>query len=142
MPELKCKGVILCDEIRQEMSGKYLILGAYPSGITVQSMPANLGLSLYFIVEFSDIGSQTLHIDVTYLDHNAKMIVELEVAIPNTPMAVPTPRMPFSIADPCDLVVSVGLDEDKLSEAARFSVGVNPEIWTMYPIEHLQPSEQ
>lgn len=142
MLKFENKGVILCDEIRQEMSGKYIIIGAYPSGLLVQSIPANIGLSLYLNLAFSEVGSHEIVIDIKYLDNHAKMAVNLDVAIPDAAMAVPTPRMPFIFSEPCEILVSVGFHEEALLEVARFSVGVNPEIWTMYPIELMQPSEQ
>lgn len=43
--DLSFDGVIFCDDIRQENSGKYLIIGAYGGTILLEKYPATLGVA-------------------------------------------------------------------------------------------------
>ncbi len=45
-PPKKIEYAIVCDDVRREDNGKFIIIGAYGSDIRVSSTPANLRLSL------------------------------------------------------------------------------------------------
>ena len=45
-PSKKIEYAIVCDDVRREDNGKFIIIGAYGSDIRVSSTPANLRLSL------------------------------------------------------------------------------------------------
>jgi hypothetical protein len=140
--KVNCKGVILCDEIRQEATGKYIILGVYSGGVVVPALPSQIALSLYVMAEFEATGEQTLMIQVVHGDNTAIMGVILDVPAANYPIAVPTPKLPITLTDESDLVVSIGLSADELELAARFPVSLNPDIWTLFPNGIQQPDEQ
>lgn len=44
------KNVLLCEDVRQEINGKFMAAGIYPNDINVKEFPANISLCLY--VEF------------------------------------------------------------------------------------------
>lgn len=142
MPDLSAYGVILCDEVRQEANGKYIIVGIYSGGIAAQSLPANMRLALYLIVKFENAGSQELIIEVASNGARARMELRAEILAPELLMHIPTPPFPLTLTDTSDIVVSLGLGEGELFEAGRFAVQVNPEIWTMYPNAQPLPDEQ
>lgn len=136
--DLICKGVVLCDEIRQEANGKYIILGVYSAGIAVQQLPAQLGLSLYLILQFPKEGQHKLYIKAAHANHQANIEVGIDILTTKYPMAIPTPQLPMTFTEPGELIVSVGLDADSMIEVARFDVVANPQIWTMFPSEPQQ----
>jgi len=41
--------VVLCDDIRQEANGKFLLIGVYGGNIVVPSFPANLNLAVWIL---------------------------------------------------------------------------------------------
>ena len=58
-PPKKIEYAIVCDDVRREDNGKFIIIGAYGSDIRVSSIPANLRFSLLVAVR-SEIEHQTL----------------------------------------------------------------------------------
>lgn len=58
-PPKKIEYAIVCDDVRREDNGKFIIIGAYGSDIRVSSTPANLRLSLLVAVR-SETEHQTL----------------------------------------------------------------------------------
>ena len=142
MADVEAKGVILCDDIRQEQSGKYIIIGVYSAGVLVTQMPATLRLSLYTTLKFSEAGRFDLTILAEFKDSKAMIKVAMDVKDTDLLTAVPTPPLPITFSEPGDLLVSVGLSEDTMKEAARFSVDINPDVWTLFPTLSEPPSEQ
>ena len=49
-PTKKIEYAIVCDDVRREDNGKFIIIGAYGSDIRVSSYPANLRLSILIAV--------------------------------------------------------------------------------------------
>jgi len=47
---LQEKYIVLCDEVRQENNGKYLLLGVYSPDIAVGQLPAVLSVLTFFVV--------------------------------------------------------------------------------------------
>jgi len=58
-PPKKIEYAIVCDDVRREDNGKFIIIGAYGSDIRVSSSPANLRLSL-LVATRSETEHQTL----------------------------------------------------------------------------------
>jgi hypothetical protein len=142
MPDFICKNIVLCDEVRQEKTEKYLLLGVYSSGITLQQVPAQISLSLYVELIFPSAGDYSVAIKTKLAENNSLVTVEVNIVDPTVPMAIPTPRIPLVITDAGELVVSVGSSTDDLVETARFRVNVNPQVWSMFPTASEPPSEQ
>lgn len=62
-PKLTVKTVLVCDDIRKEISGKDILIGVY-SGIVVPQMPADLFLSFWIQSEANGPGQIPLEIQL------------------------------------------------------------------------------
>ncbi len=51
MAEVIFKQLVLCDDIRVENTGKFLIVGAYPEGIVVGFTPSNITIALWILIQ-------------------------------------------------------------------------------------------
>lgn len=142
MSDLVCRNVLLCDEIRQEKSEKYILIGVYTHGLIVPVMPAKIRLSLYLAVEFSEIGAQDIVIDVRHNDSHARIEVQVGVNLDGVPTAIPTPPFPMTFEEPGELIVSIGRDQETLFEVARFPTLVNQDVWSLFPSDERQPLAQ
>ncbi len=59
-PSFKVKHVLVCDDVRQEINGKDILIGVYTNWITVPSLPTNLVLSFWLHYSFVGIGEVPL----------------------------------------------------------------------------------
>jgi hypothetical protein len=77
------KYTIICDDVRQENNGKFLILGMYLGNITVSQLPFALPTLTFFQwLEADRLGGYTLRIQLQNLETGkvlAKAIVMMEV---------------------------------------------------------------
>ena len=87
---MKFANVIVCDEVRIENTGKYIIIGVYSSNIVAPAFPAELLLSIW---------SQF------YVNRNGDMDVELRVLANNKEITRGTGK--FKITNYKEIVTSV-----------------------------------
>ena len=52
------KYIVLCDEVRQESTGKFILLGVYTPDLSVPQLPAVLHILTFFVVLMDDRPSQ------------------------------------------------------------------------------------
>src|SRR5512139_3475912 len=57
MLPLEVETVVLCDDIRQEANGKYLLVGVYGSNIVVRRFPVNIRLAVWLLVHPKELGT-------------------------------------------------------------------------------------
>ena len=83
------KYAILCDDIRQEKSGKFIMIGVYARDIGLIQSPAHLSLSLMVGLEASAPGIQEIYFN-GYLNGNLTMKSkgQLNVSVPG-PILLP-----------------------------------------------------
>ena len=53
-------GVVVCDDIREEVSGKHLLIGVYSNGMTVDAFPIKLRLYIYVLFRWRGGGSEEI----------------------------------------------------------------------------------
>lgn len=59
------KQVVVCDDIRREDSGKFILIGVYPEGIALPKIPETLFLSLWLDFQLKLIQETTLEVKIT-----------------------------------------------------------------------------
>lgn len=57
MKPFEVQAVVLCDDIRQEISGKYVLVGVYGADIVVPGFPTQLFLSWWMMISPKIVGS-------------------------------------------------------------------------------------
>lgn len=54
----------VCDDIRQEASGKFILVGVYSNGILIREVPGTFPLQVWFLVESEKKGDVSVEIRV------------------------------------------------------------------------------
>jgi hypothetical protein len=142
MPDVRCKAVLLCEEIREEKSGKYLLVGVYPGGIAVASFPAKIRASSYLILHADVAGEYEIEIKMKYKEAEQTFAVQFETLADNTEVSIPTPSASLTVIEDGAIEIFVGPTGGYLERVAACPVDERADIWTMFPSEPLQLSEQ
>jgi hypothetical protein len=113
----KFSQVILCDDVRQETNGKYIIIGLFTSDILVNEFPAYLPLRLLITYEMEEIGDQKLDF-LWFLDD--KPLIEMEGGVRQetlgAPIVIALPPGPLHVDGPGRLRVSARLESGEQLE--------------------------
>ncbi|MDQ1183550.1 hypothetical protein [Agrobacterium larrymoorei] len=101
-----------CDDIRQEMSGKFILIGVYTGEMNVSVGPATLPLSMWVEIAGLPAGKQKLNFSVrkhvgSQRTEIARMDVEVEVMNEKLPVSLPLQGLPVSIDSDCSFSLSV-----------------------------------
>jgi hypothetical protein len=59
------EAVVLCDIIRQENNGKFILIGVYGKDIGVAGFPSNLRVSWFITIEYLKLGKSISYFQVT-----------------------------------------------------------------------------
>ena len=120
--------VVFCDDIRQEVSGKFILLGVYTAEIVCHQAPANLTLSTY--IQLSGLSSGIHHIAAKVTLNTEEEPVQV-IGLIDTDLDITKPEFSASIVPTglfvsCDRnsVLSVHLTIDKGREFLAGSIGV------------------
>lgn len=57
---MKVHNLTVCEEVRQEMNGKFILLGVYTNSILVNQFPAQFPLSVWTLLEAEETGSAAI----------------------------------------------------------------------------------
>jgi hypothetical protein len=80
VPKLKVLQVVVCDEIRREITGKDFLIGVYSAGVVVPSFPAQLVLS--FWIQFSADGvADSLPLEIKLMGDGDLTFVHLQAIL-------------------------------------------------------------
>ena len=75
-PTLKPLSALVCDEVRREINGKDIIIGAYGGDVLIDNFPVSLSLSLWISSETSGTGD--IRADIRVVNREKKVLVELK----------------------------------------------------------------
>jgi hypothetical protein len=120
--------VVFCDDIRQEVSGKFILLGVYTAEIVCHQAPANLTLSTYIQISGLNLGLHHISAKVTLNTEEKPVHVigtidaDLDITKPEFASSI----VPTGLVVSCDRnsVLSVHLTIDKGREFLAGSIGV------------------
>jgi hypothetical protein len=101
--------VLFCDDIRQEVTGKFIFIGVYSGDLIPQSIPSNFGLAMFLRVHGLSNGKHSFHVVVTYPDGSIflEQKDEIETGAPGTPMALIFGGMQTQIKEPGNLEAKI-----------------------------------
>jgi len=106
--------VVLCDDIRQEGNGKYLLIGVYGGNVVLRGFPTDLQLSLWILARPRKLGKTQAKIrvvgpqDTILAEGGLEVDVKdtagaLIMALPGLPMQVQREgKMRIELASPTD----------------------------------------
>lgn len=114
---------ICCDDIRQEMNGKFIIAGIYTRDILVTDIPTVLGLRLFVEYTCPEIGTQQLDF-VWSMNANELAVLEGTVSQEtlSSPVIIALPSAALEIHSEGTLIVSARLANGATKEILRREV--------------------
>ena len=78
--------VIICDDIRQETTGKVILVGVYAENLVVPSLPVSLSLSFWIRLKRVEPGLSELTVRIGANDkkqHEAKITIDVPDDVPD-----------------------------------------------------------
>ena len=134
-PRVTPFNVVFCDDVRREVSGKDILVGAYSGDITVQSVPTTIGIAFWIQVRVKGIGTVRTRLRVTDPAGNTAgeaifdQLIGTEVsdaASTETTAAVILPQLLISVVQTGTVTVywAVGDGEYALIGAKAVRIGV------------------
>lgn len=104
MSQITLKYALACDVIRQEITGKLILVGVYGSDIALQSFPAHVGLELLLAIEKNVSGPIEATVELQFMLDGRKVngataTLSLEAPV-GVDIHVATPRIPVAIEQP------------------------------------------
>ena len=75
------RAIVLCDDIRREITGKDILIGVYSGRVVITQIPFALNLAIWLEYEPEKIGKSTIHLRITYSNKApGKLKIEMDVA--------------------------------------------------------------
>jgi len=123
----KVERAILCDDIRQEMNGKYIFIGVYSGDVLVPHFPMTMAFSAYVDFIPAKFGEQNIHIRLVGADGPMSGL-EGKIGIVDGAKTVgmATPPLPVLIAKPSDVILEISFDNRKWTQAVKKAVRLAP----------------
>ena len=99
MADVQINTVLVCDDVRREVTGKDILIGVYAGDLNVASLPANILLSIWVEMTAKKKEPQeiSLRIQVPNPDHKFEIKANFEAPSPKTSFAIFTPKVPYPI---------------------------------------------
>ncbi|MCR5859751.1 hypothetical protein [Mesorhizobium sp. J428] len=120
---LLVEAIVVCDEVRKEITGKDIIIGAYGDGIVVPAYPANITIALWVLINSTATGNYEGELRIEAPSDNPPINVgfAMNVVKPElSPMGIS--GMPLRLERDGELVVSFRLKGEPWKRVARRSV--------------------
>lgn len=100
LPSLELTGMILCDDIRREQNGKFILIGVYGISILCNEFPAQLNLHLFCSIQPTRLGDVELEFQFC-LDEKPLVGAELLAQFTGlTEDLFSTPALPVTLKGP------------------------------------------
>jgi|SRR5581483_1945164 len=125
---LKATSVVVCDDIRQEMSGKHILIGVYQGAMLVRGFPFDVALAWWILASPSNKG--IVHIDLRVVGASGNVLfqgasIRLDVR-DAADTAIAVPPLPLQLQSPDQLSfqwrVREGTDSPEWETIARLRV--------------------
>jgi hypothetical protein len=97
--------VLVCDDVREEITHKHILIGVYSGMIAVHAFPAQRPLAFWLAMKATDVGSfaLTLRIITPKISPAAEMTLSFDIPAAGEPFALFTPPLPLPITEPGNL---------------------------------------
>ena len=83
MPPFDVLSAVLCDDVRQENNGKYILIGVYVHSVVVTDFPANISLTVWIEIKPNEVGEFPGEIRVTKEDQSVLLRGEAKITTNN-----------------------------------------------------------
>ena len=82
---MKIHNLTLCDQVRQENNGKFLLIGVYTNTIVFDVLPQQFNLSIWCLIEHESVGDNSITIRAQ-MSSQPKPFFEIEADVEVTDM--------------------------------------------------------
>jgi hypothetical protein len=115
--------IICCDDVRLEISKKFIFVGVYADDIVVETFPAHLNLRLYVQYRAPEVGEQRVNFTWSY-NGNDLFIMEggVNQQILTSFVSITLPHAPLDLEKPGDLEVRAVLNSGRSRVIMRKAV--------------------
>ena len=121
---IKPKYVLLCDDIRTEVSGKLILIGVYSGDILAANFPLRMKLTTYVAADMLQPGSGTLSIEINIAPDDGSegqvhvLEAEMEVGTGPSEGGFPMPAVPIAVPGPAALTIRWKLNDSDWAKIA------------------------
>jgi hypothetical protein len=121
--------VVFCDEIRQEITGKFIMIGAYPGDLIPGTIPGSFPMAVFLRVHGLAGGPHQFSFKVMNPSAEVAFAQEGEVnlEIPDFPMVLIFSGFPMIVTRPGEISAEIEVDGTKL-QAGKIRVMAPPQI--------------
>ena len=142
-PDPKIETVLVCDDVRRELSGKDILIGVYSGGIGIPTLPAQMNVAFWITLRAPAPGTFTLSLRVNLPQKNPAidmMTMQIDISPPpdmpfsDQPIAVFTPPLPLPITEPGNLELHA-----RWGDSGKWGVALRKPILLVPP--STQPTE-
>lgn len=116
---------IFCDDIRQEVTNKHILIGVYASDMRVSQMPAVVPLSLWIRVRNLPNGRHAFSINLGFEKSKAKITEisgEIEMIVPGDPANIIVAGIPVKITESDCLIAQISVDGGPMKKMGALQI--------------------
>lgn len=114
-----------CDDIRQEINGKWILIGCYGSNMVVSSFPYNNSISC-FVTGACDPETKSADIEYSLASGAVigRMHMEIIAIVGDKPdiIQLPVPPLPISLSRGDELILKLRFGDEEMQEVGRLRV--------------------
>ena len=120
---IKIETVLICDDVRREVSGKEIIIGVYGGSITVPRYPGTMVATIWLEFDAVEHGDHKLELKIETPSGNPPIEISIDYSVDNSgPMSLFVPRLPLHFERDGDIVISIKLDEQNWEIVKKKSI--------------------
>jgi hypothetical protein len=110
------KNAIICDYIRQENTGKFILIGVYGEALVIHTYPATFFISLYLEIENVSPGPLRVGLRILVGETEAtKASLELDIIRPGA-IQLPVPPAGIAVSGPSRLHFQLSIEDSPYEE--------------------------
>ncbi|HEX4736761.1 MAG TPA: hypothetical protein VH331_04280 [Allosphingosinicella sp.] len=134
---------LLCEDVRQEMNNKFIIIGVFSGDIILPIVPARVAISAYLDGRVKVRGKNSLHIRYSGPDPAKEMVIEaaFEALHDSQQVTIPLPRGDVLMDQEGEFCIDISDDGNEWVPLIRKRIILDPSI-NPGPIFSQPPSAQ
>jgi hypothetical protein len=126
---LKITSCIICEDVRQEISKKFMLIGVYSGDILTKRIPSQVPLTFYLELTSDELGEREFFVRLSGPGKDSADIrVNLNVRVANKSTAVRGPRLTVKLETEGNFKVQGSLDRTKWTTLAHRRVIHDPTL--------------
>jgi hypothetical protein len=115
MPDFTIESVLICDEVRKEVTNKDIIIGVYGGALLIPSFPAQAPLAVWMEIIAHTIGRHEIELKIEIAGKPGGVGIKfvLDMTGIDDPITMATPQFIIPFLEPGEVVVSIKSARDE-----------------------------